>query len=189
MRNSSNYIFSAVQEARFDFNNNPFNWTASEANARSKLYEILHRIVPGEIIINDTTPIPPFENLKSNRVYLELNIEKGIRPDIIIYKNGEIFNNNNDYKILDKIDIFIEVKATWGYHKQHFKGDGVLKDLDNLKLFPKKGYFVYFIANNFQSMTTGHINEYKTGLKNYLELKSRIYIVFRDIINPKELFE
>ncbi len=181
-------IFHSIKIAQKDFSINPYDWTGSEANARSKFYLILLNNVPGNIYISNNNPIPKFIKQPSNRVHLEYKITKGLRPDIIIYKNGEGFLENNDFNIINKIDAFIEIKTAWGYSSKQFTGAGVLKDLQNLSEYNGKEIFIYFIANEFYKMTDDHIETYHRELKKYITFKERIFIVFRDCINPEELF-
>ena len=172
-----NKIFNDLQR---DFSLNPYDYTSSEIEAQIRIFNKLKEVIKGKVIINNNGPIPPFINLKSYRVKLEYGFDKN-KHDIVIFKDNSKCESYND------VEAFIEIKVGWGFEKtQLLLERTAIKDFKLLSKFPEKGYLIYFLANNFNSMKKEHQKFYVETLeqhkKNYKIMDNHVYLIFRDEI-------
>lgn len=116
------------------------------------------------------------------------------KPDIAIV-NSEYSNyiedklertiNDESIDVLNTVmDMFIEVKIAWGYCKGQFAGEGIMKDLRLISMYKDKGYFVYFIGNDYSSMKEDMKQAYRSNLAEIKQVydfdENQVFIVFRD---------
>lgn len=200
-------IKDAIKEAMEDFSVHPFDWTVREIEAQVRFYNILRKMLSettandmkNTIIINrqeksNSFPIPAYINMKASCLRLEYEIMdikncKTRKPDICILKQDIVDVDKKE--LIDPVgqllDCFIEIKTAWGYSPSQFNGEGILKDLEFISLYPSIGYLVYFIGNEYKEMKKkGYIEFYRTAMKTNTQALNfnahQVFIVFRDVV-------
>lgn len=207
-------IKQGVKQASEELSKNPFEWTVNEIEAQVRMYNILQKLMTN----NESNIIPDIdmrvENIgnerknpipKYNHPITPLRLEclvrdanKEIRkPDICIV-NGEYSKYITEKEVQEDslnrvIDVFIEIKVAWGYCAGQFDGEGIVKDLRLMSMYPDKGCFIYFIGNNYSEMHTKEQEKYLKDMTTIKQLhkfeKDQIFLVFRDKVLNGEFKE
>ncbi|AOY76725.1 hypothetical protein [Clostridium formicaceticum] len=179
-------IVSSINATFDDFSKNPFDFVQNEREAQYCLFEKLKDKVQGSMKVQRQDSIPPFENMNARRVRVEYKL-KNFVPDIVIFKENIINTKETD---IDDVEAFIEVKIGWGCNSGCFTGDGFYKDILNLKKYPSKGFIVYYMGDNFDSLSSSIRSNCKKIFQEYkdeIDFKNT-FIVFRDrVINSNEI--
>lgn len=205
-----------IRKAFKEFNKYPFDWTCNELEAQVRLYNIIEKSLKDttneaigkveavNVVVQNEgkqriNPIPEY-----NHTICPLRLECGVidkcgdkrYPDISIvnsqyskYIEGKLKSStdNESIDILDTVlDMFIEVKSAWGYCAGQFDGEGMVKDLRLMSMYKNKGYFVYFIGNQYGEIEEDIKQDYRSRLRMMKEQynydKNQVFIVFRDQI-------
>jgi hypothetical protein len=172
-------IHKISEDLRRDFEVNPYDYTSAEIEAQVRVFNALMQHVDGYIVIDRNDAIPPFVNLRSNRLRMEWGFN-GKRHDIMILKSESTATSYED------VEAIIEIKIGWGFTESHLKDPKVIKDMEILGEHRSKAFLLFFLANNFQDMTIEQQAFYSKGLSqlktDYNVLTGHMLLIFRDLI-------
>lgn len=194
-------VKAAIKLCMEEYKEKPFVWTVSEIEAQVRLYSILQKLIQSErfyfepLKITNTEAIPAYEEASVTPLRLEYKVRASNletnkygprRLDICVLNQKSQEHIAKENLIQEAIECFIEVKVGWSYSKGQFSGYGVKKDLELISQYKDKGYFVYFIGNNYEAMKEGQRDTYKNLLEQYKKNigfnTDQVFIVFRDIV-------
>ncbi|MEJ5362960.1 MAG: hypothetical protein WBK20_02600 [Spirochaetota bacterium] len=179
MNNIENIIKTTVDSIHKDFSENPYDYVSYEIEAQVKLYNALKEHITDKMYITNEWFIPPLVNQSTSRIRLGYKLLNYIH-DIIIFKP----NVHNPTKY-DDVEALIEIKIGYGDDKKLLTGPAT-KDFSILREYNEIGYFIFFIANEFDKTSKNFqdffIRTFESYKKEYNFKSNHAFVIFRDKI-------